>query len=74
MITVDKKWHYLAVKSFSALHRVIPSKHNGDFSYLNYFHSCSTKDKLKKHENVCKNHDYCYVEIPNEDNKTLKYN
>ena len=23
---------------------------------------------------MCKNHDYCYVEIPKEDNKILKYN
>ena len=32
------------------------------------------KKKLKKHENVCKNHDYCYTEMPKEDNKILKYN
>ena len=25
-------------------------------------------------ENACKNHDYCYVEMPNKDNKILKYN
>ena len=31
----------------------------------------STKDK---HYNVCKNHDYCYVEMPKEGNKILKYN
>ena len=30
--------------------------------------------KLKKHKNVSENHDYCYVEIPKEDNKILKYN
>ena len=33
-----------------------------------------TKIKLKKHENVCENHDYCYVEMPRKDNKILKYN
>ena len=32
------------------------------------------KIKIKKHENVCKNHDYCYIEMPTEDNKILKYN
>ena len=31
----------------------------------------STKDK---HYKVCKNHDYCYVEMPKEGNKILKYN
>ena len=23
---------------------------------------------------MCENHDYCYVEMPKEDNKILKYN
>ena len=33
-----------------------------------------TENKLKKHKNVCENHDYCYVEMPKEDNKILKCN
>ena len=74
MITDGKKWHYLAVKSLSALLRGITSNHNGDFYCLNCFHSYSTKNKLKKHERVCNDHDYCYVEMPNEYNKILKYN
>ena len=61
MITDGKKWHYLAVKSLSALLRGITSNHNGDFYCLNCFHSCSTKNKLKN-------------KLPNEDNKMLKYN
>ena len=28
--------------------------------------------KLKKRKNVCENHDFCYVEMPKEDNKILK--
>ena len=74
MITDGKNWHYLAAKSLSALLRVITSKHVGDFYCLNCFHSYSTKNKLKKHERVCNDHDYCYVEMPNEDHKILKYN
>ena len=35
MITVDKKWHYLAVKKLSALLRGIDSKHDGEFYCLN---------------------------------------
>ena len=58
----------------SALLRGVTSKHVGDFYCLNCFHSNSTKDKLKKHENVCKKHDYCFVEMPKEHNKVLKYN
>ena len=46
MITDGKKWHYLAVKSFSALLRGITSNHDRDFYYLNCFHSYSTEKKL----------------------------
>ena len=69
-----KKWHYLVVKKLSVLLRGITSRHDGDFYCLNCFHSYSTKEKLKKHKSVCENHDYCYVEMPKEDNKLLKYN
>ena len=74
MITDGKKWHYLDVKRLSALFREITSKHDGDFYCLNCFQSYTTENKLKRHKKVCKNHDYCYVEMPEECNKTLKYN
>ena len=41
---------------------------------LNFFHSYSIKYVLKKHENVCKSHNHCYVEVPKDDNKVLKCN
>ena len=59
MITDGKKWHYLVVKSLSALFRGITSNRKENFYCLNCF---------------CENHDYCYVEISKEDNKILKYN
>ena len=62
------------IKSLSALLRGITSNHNGDFCCLNCFHSYSTEKKLKKHENVCNDRYCCFVEMPNEDNKILKYN
>ena len=34
----------------------------------------STEKKLIKHERVCNDHDYCYVEMPDEDNKISKQN
>ena len=74
MITDDEKWHYPAAKKLSALLRGITGNDNGDFHCLNCFRSYATENKLKKHKNVCENHDYCYVEIPEEDNKILKYN
>ena len=71
MITDGEKWDYL-VKSLAALLCGITSNHNGDFYCLNCFHSFSIKNK--KHERVCNNHEYCYVEMPNEGNKILKHN
>ena len=74
MITDGKKWNYLAVESLSALFRRITSKHERDFYCLNCFCSYRTENKLKKHKKVCENHDYFYVEVPEEDNKIIKYN
>ena len=61
MITDGIKWHYLAVIILSALFRGITSKHVGDFYCLNCFQSYRTENKLKNLENVCNDHDYCYV-------------
>ena len=58
----------------SALLRRITSKYEVDFYCINCFHSYSTKEKLKRHKEVCENYDYCFVEMPKEDNKVLKYN
>ena len=66
--------HYLAVKRLSALFRGITGNNNGDFYCLNCFQLYNTENKLKKCKKVCENHDYCYVEMPAEYNKTLKYN
>ena len=60
MITDGKKCHYLTVKS---LLRGIKSKRDGGFYCLNCLHSYSTRDRLKKHENVSRDHNYCYVEM-----------
>ena len=74
MVTYGKKLNYLAVRKFSALFRGIISNNSGDFCCLHCFHSYSTKEKLKKHKDVCENHDYFYIEMPKEHNKVLKYN
>ena len=74
MIADNKKWHYLAVKKFSSLFKGITSNNFGDFSYLNCLHSFSTKNNLKERENVCRNHDYSYLETSKEDRKILNYN
>ena len=74
MITDGKKWHYLPVKDMSALFRGITSKHVGDFYFSNCFCSFRTENALKNHESVCKDHDYCYIEMPDKGNNILKYN
>ena len=58
------KCHYLTVRRLSALFKRVKSNHDGDFYCLNCFHSYRTKSSLKMHKKVCKNNDYCYVEMP----------
>ena len=41
------------------------------FRLLSFIHNIK---KLKKHEKICKDHDFCHVKMPNENNKILKYN
>ena len=63
------------LRSLSALLRGISSSsNNGDFYCLNCFHSYLTLNKLKKHERVCNNHDYCYIDMPEKGKNILKYN
>ena len=57
----NQNWHYLAVKSLSRLFRGITSNHIEDFHYFKCFHSCRAKERLRKHEKVCKYYDCCYV-------------
>ena len=74
MITNGKKWRYLAVKNLSRLLSGIISNHNGNFYCLNCFHSYSTETRLTNHERLRNDHDYCHVEMPNEDNKISEHN
>ena len=74
MITDSKKWHYLAVKSLPALFKGITSKNKGDFYCLNCFRAYTTRIRLERHKNVCENHNFCWIEMLNEDNKILKWN
>ena len=62
------------MKILSSLLRGVTSNLNGNFYCLNCFHSYRTENTLKKHEKVFNDHDYCYVETPDEFNEILKYN
>ena len=69
----SSNWHYLAVKSIPGLLRGITSNHNGDLYCLICFHAYTTDNKLRKHERICENHDFCYVKMPDDDNNILEY-
>ena len=56
------------------LFRGITSNNNGDFYCLICFSSFRTENALKNQENVCRDHDYCHIQLPNEENNILKYN
>ena len=66
-------WHYLTVKSISGLLGRIISNHNGHFYYLNCFHPYTTNKRLRKHERICNDHEFCHLKMPDEGNKILKY-
>ena len=71
MIGDSKKYHYLAVTNLSALLQKISSNHKEDSYCLNCFNSCTSKNKLKEHDEICNNHNSCHIEIPNWANKTI---
>ena len=74
MITDGEKWHYITVKRLSGLSRGATGNNNGDFYCLSCFHAYRTRNKLETHKKICENHNYFHLEMPNEDNKIIKYN
>ena len=69
MISDGKKCHYLAVNKLSALLRRVTSNNNVGFYCSNFLIHLG---HILIQE--CKDHDYCYIEMPKENNKILKYN
>ena len=65
---------YKSKHNLPGLFKGITSNHKEDFHCLNCFHIFRTKNKLEEHKKICENHSYCNVEMPNEDNKIIKYN
>ena len=74
MIGDGEKYHYLAVTNLSGLLQGNSSNHRGDFYCLSCFNSYTTKNKLKKHEEICNNHNSCHIEMPKWVEKILKHN
>ena len=87
MITDNIKWHYLALKSISTndgfvkpiqslsrfFNEITSTNTTNDYYCLNCFQSYRTESKLKEHELICDNHDYCEIIMPDEKHKILKY-
>ena len=70
----ERRWHFLAVKKLSALLHRITSKNKSDFYYLNRLHFFRTEKKLKSHEKVCKNKDFCGNVMSSEKDNILEFN
>ena len=59
----EKGWHCL-----TALLRRMTSKNNGAFNDLKCLHPFRTENKLKVHEKVCKNKDFCGIAFSTQNN------
>ena len=70
----DGEKYYLAVTNLSGLLQGNSSNHEGDFYCLNCFNSYTSKNELKEHEEICKNHNSWRIEMPEWVNKILKHN
>ena len=75
MIPKEEKegWHYFAVQKLSTLLRGITSKYHGDLYCFICLHSLRTGDKLKYHEEPCKNN-FCGTVMPSEKDNILEFN
>ena len=60
--------------ALSCSNKIVSIIKKSNFYCLNCFRAYTTENKLETHKKVCEHHDYCYVEMPKEDNKILKYN
>ena len=66
--------HYLAAKKLSASVHGIASKHKGDSHCLNCLHYYRKENKLKSHDKVYKNKDFCGNVIPSEKDNISEFN
>ena len=86
-ISDGDKWHFLALKSdkeensdcmkptksFSKLMRDISSSSHGNYYCFGCFHSFRCKSTLEKHTQLCKDHDFCKIKLPENDKKIQEH-
>ena len=74
LIIPNEEKEAIAVKKLSTLLRGITLKSHGDFHCLTCLHSFRTGNKLKSHDKVCKNKDFCGIVMPSEKDNILEFN
>ena len=67
-----ERWYYFAVKKLSALLHKRTSNHKDDFYCLSCLDSFKKENKVKSHEKVCKNKDFCGIVMPSKKNVSIK--
>ena len=65
-------WYYLAVKKLSTSFHGKISKDKDNFYCFKCLHFIRTEIKLKFHEKVCKNKDFCAIIMPSVKNNILE--
>lgn len=66
--------HYVDVKILFMLLQGITSNQDGNYYCMNCLCSLRLKNKLKSHENSYKDHHYCHMVMPDEDNNITNQN
>ena len=73
IVEANGKKHYTAIKSLPALLRGVTSQHNGDSYCRNCLGSFRDDEARNEHLKVCKNHDFCRIDMPEEGKNILRY-
>ena len=60
-------------KSFSRLMRDISSNVHENHHCFGCFHSFRCKSTFEKHTELCKDHDFCKIKLPDKDNNIKKH-
>ena len=74
MIRDSQKWHCLTLKRLPKLLRGITSKNSKNCYCVSFIILFKTANKLKSHEDVCKDHDNCLVKMPEARSNILNFN
>ena len=75
IISTGEGWHYLEVRKLPTLSTEVTSKHDGDFHFLNCFHSFAAENKCDFYvKKVCENKDFYSLLMTSKDIKIFNFN